>query len=41
MDKKNLVNGVVVSRRRKGDRIAIWTNQKGKKSNVRDLVGSK
>ena len=34
MSKSHLVNGAVVSRRKKGDRIALWTSKKNKKANL-------
>lgn len=34
MNKRSLVNGVVVSRRKKGDRIALWTGHKEKGANI-------
>ena len=35
MEQFDNVNGVVVSRRRKGDRIALWTKKKSKSSSLR------
>ena len=34
MSKSHLVNGAVVSRRKKGDRISLWTGKKSKKANL-------
>ena len=34
MPQASMVNGAVVSRRKKGDRIALWTTRKDKKANL-------
>ena len=35
MEQFDNVNGVVVSRRKKGDRIALWTKKKAKKASLK------